>query len=127
MRPGEIFRGEIGDTAGIGSAVLFQTLDCALKHAVTNRQSEGEIKIVFCSNLLTSAECLTEIISKRLLQILLRNTGTNNGFVHNSERKHCDPRDSERKHSQRENERHGANPSLLELSGRVRKKQDGRK
>src|SRR5690242_21896007 len=120
MRPWQILRGEIGDAAGIGSAVRLQTLDCALKDAVTNRQCEGEIKIVFCGNLLTSSECVTEIISKRLLQILLRNTGANNGLVHNSERKHCDPRDGERKHGQRENERHGANPALLELSSCVR-------
>ena len=125
MRPREVFRGEIGDAAGIGSAVCFQTLDCALKDAVTNRQCEGKIKIVFCGNLLTSSECVTEIISKRLLQILSRNTGANHGLVHNSKRKHCDAHDGEREHGQRENKRHGTNPALFELSGGVRKKQHG--
>jgi hypothetical protein len=126
MRPGEIFCGEIGDAAGIGSAVRFQTLDCALKDAVTNRQCEGKIKVVFCGNLLTSSECVTEIVSKRLLQIPRRNTGANRGLFHNSERKHCDARGGESECSQCENKRHSPNPALLELPGCVRKKQHSR-
>src|SRR4029453_14742699 len=66
MRSGQIFRGEIRDTARVGSPVVLPARDSALEESVAHGQREREVEIVLRRGGFHSPKSATEIFAERL-------------------------------------------------------------
>jgi hypothetical protein len=82
LRPGQIFRRKIGNTARIGSAVLSDGADGVGEKPIAHRERERIVNVVLCRDALGAAERAIHVVEKSLLNFLGGNAGSNGRRVH---------------------------------------------
>src|SRR5262245_12367247 len=77
MGAGQILCGKVSHATRVHSAVAFYTFDETFQNAVTHGKRKGEIKIPFCSDLLTPSHDATKVVVDRFFDFLGAMAGAN--------------------------------------------------